>query len=126
MLLVRPPDSFDQVHILPGSMYLTPFSQRGISDIRMRTISSFFSHFVNEPHESLQNFIEVIAAEGRRTSSGYELEIQLPVANMNEINLSISVNDARLVNDRQVNTNFMLSNRPYIGNPNTYVTLILK
>lgn len=126
LLLVRPPDAFDQVELIPGSMYLTPFSQRGISDIRMRTISSFFSHFVKEPHETLHDFVEVIAAEGRRTAAGYELEIQLPVKGMSEINLSISVNDAITINERPLNTNFMLSNRPYIGNPNTYVTLILK
>jgi hypothetical protein len=125
LVLMRPPDEYNQVEMINGSMYLTPFSQRGISDIKMRTISSFFSHFVKEPHESLIDFSEQISAEGRRTSSGYELEMQFPVGMMNEINISISVNDATTINNRSFNTNFMLANRPYIGNPYTYVPLIL-
>lgn len=125
LVKLRPPDEYDQVDMTTGSMYLTPFSQRGISDIRMRTISSFFSHFVKEPHESLIDFTEQILAEGRRTNDGYEVEVQFPVNGMNEINLTISVNDATMINGTPFNTNFMLAYRPFIGNPNTYVPLIL-
>jgi hypothetical protein len=125
LVKLRPPDKYNQVDMTTSSMYLTAFSQRGISDISMRTISSFFSNFVKEPHKSLIDFSEQILAEGRRTADGYELEVQFPVNAMNEINLTLSVNDATIINGTPYNTNFMLANRPYIGNPNTYVTLIL-
>lgn len=126
LLMIRPPDADNNIQLKSGSFYLTPFSQRGISDIRMRTISSFFDHFIKDPHPSLSTFVDAVEAASSRTTTGYEMELRLPVHNRSELNLTISVNDARNSGDRLVNTNFMLSNRPYIGNPNTYITLVIK
>jgi len=121
LLLVRPGGE-----VLTGSMYLTPFSQRGISDITMRTISSFFAHFVMDPHQNLEPVVAGIRTGFMRTRTGYNLEIALPVNNLSEVNVSISVNDARSGGGTVRSTNFMLSQRPYIGNPNTWVPIILK
>lgn len=121
LVLVRPDGE-----VLTGSMYLTPFSQRGISDITMRTISSFFAHFVGEPHASLRTVVDGIRTGFVRTQTGYHLEIALPVNNLSQINLALSVNDARQTAAGLRSTNFMLSRRPYIGNPNTWVPVVLK
>lgn len=112
--------------VLKGSFYLTPFSQRGISDITMRTISSFFDHFVGDVHPTLQGISDGIEVKSRRTRSGYEVEVAIPVPSLSEINIAISVNDAVKSGSHVRNVNFMLGERPYIGNRNTYVPIILK
>jgi hypothetical protein len=125
MVLVRPPLNQDEV-VLTGSLYLTPFSQRGISDITMRTISSFFSHFVGEVYSSRQSMSQGIRVAGRRNSSGYTQEIAIPVGNQSEINLAISVNDAVRRGEGLRSVNFMLQERPYIGNAHTWVPVVLR
>jgi hypothetical protein len=125
MVLVRPPLQGSSV-VLTGSLYLTPFSQRGISDITMRTISSFFSHFVGDVHPRLLPMSDGIRVAGKRTTSGYTQEIAIPVGNQSEISLAISVNDA-VTRDTGLRTvNFMLQERPYIGNAQTWVTVVLR
>lgn len=124
MVLVRPPVQEEPI-VLTGSFYLTPFSQRGISDITMRTISSFFSHFVGEVHPELSNTADGVRVAQRRTRTGYETEIAVPVSGWSETGIALSVNDARTTASGVRNTNFMLSRRPYIGNPHTYVPLVL-
>jgi hypothetical protein len=125
MVLVRPPAG-DAQHVLTASLYLTPFSQRGISDITMRTISSFFSHFVGEVHPSLQAMSNGIRVAGQRTGNGYTQEIAIPVGSQSEINLAISVNDAVRRGNGLRSVNFMLQERPYIGNAQTWVPVVLR
>lgn len=125
LLIVRPPNE-DAPVFQAGSFYLTPFSQRGISDITMRTISSFFDHFVHEPHTSLSTIVDGIEVAQRRTRNGYETEIAIPMGGQSEVNVALSINDAVQRGDGVRNVNFMLGQRPYIGNPNTYVPVVLR
>lgn len=125
MLLVRPPSENESV-VKKGSFYLTPFSQRGISDITMRTISSFFDHFVGDVHQDITSYADGVQVGLRRTSRGYSGEIAIPVGSRQEIKLTISVNDARREGSRLVPVNFMLQQRPYIGNPHTWVNVVIR
>src|SRR5690606_14549461 len=126
LIQVRPPSQSGEITSQFGSFYLTPFSQRGISDITMRTVSSFFEHIVGGPHESLQDIESNISIAGTRVSDGYELEIMIPVGSLNDINLNISVNDFQSNSNGNIMTNFIFSRRPYIGNINTYPEIIFR
>lgn len=124
--LVRPPDESGNLVQKKGSMVLTPFSQRGISDITMRSISSFFSHYMKPLDRSLVAIAESALATGRRTSQGYQLELMIPVGNLDSIRLNMSVNDINELNGAQRTTNFIFSRRPYIGNVYTYPEIIFR
>lgn len=124
--LVRPPDETGNLVQKKGSMVLTPFSQRGISDITMRSISSFFSHYMKPLDRSLVAIAESARVAGRRTSQGYQLELMIPVGNLDSIRLNLSVNDVNEINGTQRTTNFIFSRRPYIGNVYTYPEIIFR
>ena len=126
LIQIRPPSESGEISRQFGSFYLTPFSQRGISDIKMRTVSSFFEHFVGEPHESLLEIVENIQIAGVRVADGYQLEVIIPVGSINDINLNISVNDFQSTSNGNLMTNYILSRRPYIGNTNTYPEIIFR
>ncbi len=124
--LVRPPDESGTLIQKKGSMVLTPFSQRGISDITMRSISSFFSHYMKPLDRSLVATAESARATGRRTSQGYQLELMIPVGNLDSIRLNLSLNDVDQFNGTQRSTNYIFSRRPYIGNVYTYPEIIFR
>jgi hypothetical protein len=124
--LVRPPDDSGSLTQRKGSMVLTPFSQRGISDITMRSISSFFSHYIKPLDESLVAVAESARATGRRTDQGYQLELMIPVGNLDSIRLNLSVNDIHQHDGVQRASNFIFSRRPYIGNVYTYPEIIFR
>jgi len=124
--LVRPPDESGNLVQKKGSMMLTPFSQRGISDITMRSISSFFSHYMKPLDRSLVAIAESARATGRRTSQGYQLELMIPVGNLDSIRLNLSVNDINELNGAQRTTNFVFSRRPFVGNVYTYPEIIFR
>lgn len=124
--MVRPPDENNNVIQKKGSMVLTPFSQRGISDIKMRSISSFFSHYMKPLDESLVALAESARVAGRRTAQGYQLEMMIPVGNLDSIRLNMSLNDVHQHNGAQRTTNFIFSRRPYIGNVYTYPEIIFR
>lgn len=126
LIMVRPPHQNGAFNYLTGSFYLTPFSQRGISDIKKRTISSFFEHFVKDVHPSLHDIVENIEIASTRTSTGYELELAIPVGYIDGIHINASVNDVRIVSGRPTVTNFMFSRRPYIGNPHTWPEIVIR
>jgi hypothetical protein len=124
--LLRPPDEAGKVLQKKGSMVLTPFSQRGISDITMRSISSFFAHYMKPLDHSLIAIAESAQAYGRRVSGGYQLELSIPVGSMNQIRANVSVSDVHQLNGNQRTTNFIFSRRPYIGNVYTYPEIIFR
>jgi len=124
--LLRPPDEAGKVLQKKGSMVLTPFSQRGISDITMRSISSFFAHYMKPLDHSLIAISESAQAYGRRVSGGYQLELSIPVGSMNQIRANVSVSDVHQLNGNQRITNFIFSRRPYIGNVYTYPEIIFR
>lgn len=124
--LIRPPDESGNLVQRKGSMVLTPFSQRGISDITMRTISSFFSHYMKPIDRSLEAIAESARAYGSRTAQGYQLELMIPVGNLDSIRLNMSLNDINELNGAQRTTNFIFSRRPYIGNVYTYPEIIFR
>lgn len=124
--LIRPPGEQSDLTQKKGSMVLTPFSQRGISDITMRSISSFFSHYMKPLDRSLVAIAESASAAGRRTSVGYQIELMIPVGNLDSIRLNMSLNDVNQHNDTQRTTNFIFSRRPYIGNVYTYPEIIFR
>lgn len=126
LIQVRPPSESGDVTSQFGSFYLTPFSQRGISDITMRTVSSFFEHFIGVPHDSLKDIVRNVSVAGTRVTNGYQLEIKIPVESLNDIRLNISVNDFQSTSNGNQMTNYILSRRPYIGNTNTYPEIIFR
>jgi hypothetical protein len=126
LIQILPPSESGDVTSQFGSFYLTPFSQRGISDITMRTVSSFFEHFVGDPHDSLQEIVENVKIAGIRIADGYQLEVNIPVGSLNDINLNISVNDFQSTSSGNTMTNYILSRRPYIGNTTTYPEIIFR
>ena len=126
LIQVRPPSESGDVTSQFGSFYLTPFSQRGISDITMRTVSSFFEHFIGVPHDSLKDIVRNVSIAGTRVTNGYQLEIKIPVESLNDIRLNISVNDFQSTSNGNQMTNYILSRRPYIGNTNTYPEIIFR
>ncbi|KPP95265.1 MAG: hyaluronoglucosaminidase Hya [Bacteroidetes bacterium HLUCCA01] len=123
-LLLRPPGS-EQTH-LTGGMYLTPFSQRGISDITMRTFSSFFAHFAGPVHPDNQAMLEGMRWQVQAGRDGYTAEIALPLAGQDETAVALSVNSRVRVNGEVQLVNFMLQQRPYIGNATTWVPVVLR
>ncbi len=126
LILVRPPDDSGNLIHNTGSFYLTPFSQRGISDIKMRSISSFFAHFVSDPHSNIVELSNEVEVAGGRTSNGYSLEVRLHTNRRQELGINISVNDIQSINTGYQVTNFMFSRRPYIGNIHVYPEVIIQ
>jgi hypothetical protein len=125
MMIVRPPVG-NALSYESGSMYLTPFSQRGISDITMRTITSFFEHFVGDIHPSLQPLHDGLQVAQVRTANGFSTEIAIPLVGQEEIAVALSVNSAYRQDGVVRDVNFMLQHRPYIGNANAWVPLVLR
>lgn len=126
LILVRPPDDSGNVLMKTGSFYLTPFSQRGISDIKMRSISSFFAHFVGEPDHRIEHLALEVEAAGLRNPNGYTLEVRIPTNGRQDIGINISVNDIQTTTSGNQVTNFMFSRRPYIGNIHVYPEVIIQ
>jgi methylase of polypeptide subunit release factors len=124
--LIRPPDETGNLIQKKGSMVLTPFSQRGISDITMRSISSFFSHYMKPVDRSLLAVAESAVATGQQNPGGYQLELMIPVGNLDSIRLNMSLNDIHQHHGAQRTTNFIFSRRPYIGNVYTYAEIIFR
>ncbi|MCH8523763.1 MAG: beta-N-acetylglucosaminidase domain-containing protein [Balneolales bacterium] len=125
MMLIRPPVGSEPEY-LTGSMYLTPFSQRGISDITMRTISGFFEHFMGDIHPNIAPLNQGLRVAQARSQTGYTTEIAIPLVGQQEIAVGLSVNSAFRQGDTTRNVNFMLQHRPYIGNAHTWVPLVLR
>lgn len=125
MMLVRPPVD-EQPAYLTGSMFLTPFSQRGISDITLRSVTGFFEHFIQEVHPSLEPLRDGLRVAQRRTATGYDTEIAIPLPGQDEIAVGLSVNSAFRENGEVRHVNFMLQHRPYMGNAHTWVPLVLR
>lgn len=85
---------------------LTPFSRRGISDIKVRTITSFFEHFT-EPSD-----VEVVS-ESEETSQGTLYRVHLPKPEDDRVRFNVFLNP-----------NHTLAKQPYLGNPHTYPVFV--
>lgn len=88
------------------NFHLTPFSRKGISDIKVRTITSFFEHFTQPADVNLQ-YLKV--EKGDKTY----YEVRFPVPNAKKVRFNMFLNPSH-----------MLSKQPYLGNPYTYSVLV--
>jgi hypothetical protein len=86
--------------------YLTPFSQKGISDIKVRTITSFFEHFTQPADVELQYL-------KRKKGPKTYYEVRFPAPSAKKIRFNMFLNPGH-----------MLSKQPYLGNPFTYPVLV--
>ncbi|WP_020403073.1 protein O-GlcNAcase [Gracilimonas tropica] len=85
---------------------LTPFTQRGISDIQVRTITSFFEHFTVPAEVNM-------ASNVRSTADSVHYTISIPKRDADVIRFNSFLNP----DDK------MISEKPYLGNPFTYPIL---
>lgn len=86
--------------------HLTPFSRRGISDIKVRTVTSFFEQFI-EPSE-----VEIHSKKEKK-GDATEYEISMPWPEENRVRFNVFLNPG-----------YTLAKQQYIGNPHTYPILI--
>ncbi len=85
--------------------HLTPFSQRGISDINVRTITSFFEHFTVPSETTIHGM-----KENKESQTVYTIKVPAPQNSKIRFNVF-------------VNPGFNLSKQVYLGNPYTYPIL---
>ncbi|MGN8224457.1 hypothetical protein [Gracilimonas sp. BCB1] len=86
--------------------YLTPFSRKGISDIKVRTITSFFEHFTQPSNIK-------ITSRKEDFKDGVKYIITFPAPQRDSVRFNVFVNPG-----------YMLSKQSYLGNPYTYPVLV--
>lgn len=86
--------------------YLTPFSRKGISDIKVRTITSFFEHFIQPSNIK-------ITSRKEDYKDGVKYILTFPAPGQDSVRFNVFVNPG-----------YMLSKQPYLGNPYTYPVLV--
>ncbi|MEQ8525658.1 protein O-GlcNAcase [Gracilimonas sp.] len=86
--------------------YLTPFSRKGISDIKVRTITSFFEHFTRPSNTEITTH-----KEDHKDHTSYV--VTFPAPEQDSVRFNVFVNPG-----------YMLSKQPYLGNPFTYPVLV--
>lgn len=86
--------------------HLTPFSRRGISDIKVRTITSFFEHFT-VPSDA------EISSQKTEANGATRYRIEMPWPDSDRVRFNVFLNPGN-----------SLAKQPYLGNPHTYPILI--
>ncbi|MEX0609850.1 MAG: protein O-GlcNAcase [Balneolaceae bacterium] len=86
--------------------HLTPFSRRGISDIQVRTITSFFEHFTKSSDVEIRS-----QKESDGDASSYKISMPWPDAERVRFNVFLNPGNT-------------LAKQPYLGNPHTYPVLV--
>ncbi len=102
-------------------MDLTPFTQRGISDIHLYTLTGFFYHQVTNPFRSLtKTFAEEVSFGWKETDYGYSAVIAVPHGGKSEMRATIAGLMTSETDDGRDSHRFLLSARPYLGNTYTF------
>jgi hypothetical protein len=111
------------------TLKLGGFASRGIADINLRQISSFFHQFAVVPAPEYRNLFDGVRVEGYNEKNEFYLMAAIPRNGRNEILLNWSLNLFTTVagsdteNPRSATFNWMASRRSYLGNPQTWVRI---
>jgi len=105
------------------------FASRGIADINLRQVSSFFHQFAVIPESDNRILFDGVRVEGYNDKSDFFLMAAIPRNGRNEMRLNWSLSLFTTIADngesspRKGTFNWMASRRPYLGNPNTWVRI---
>jgi len=100
---------------------LTPFTQRGISDIHLYTLTGFFYHQMTNPiYESTEKFGKKIRFGWMPTGYGYSAVLAVPHYGQPEMRATLAGMMTSETEDGRRSYRFLLSKRPYLGNTFTF------
>ncbi len=107
-------------------MELTSFTQRGISDIHLYTLTSFFHHPVVEPRDAVTRaFAAQVISGWQETEYGYSAVLGIPHGGREMIRATAGGLMTTESGDRRQSHRFLLSRRPYLGNTYTFPVIRL-
>ena len=100
---------------------LTPFTQRGISDIHLYTLTGFFYHQMTNPiHEQTVAFGEEVRFGWMPTDYGYSAVVAIPHHRQPELRTTLAGMMTSETDNGRRSYRFLLSKRPYLGNTYTF------
>jgi len=100
---------------------LTPFTQRGISDIHLYTLTGFFYHQMANPvHDETHAFGEQVRFGWMPTGYGYSAVVAIPHGGEAELRATLAGLMTTETEDGRRSYRFLLSKRPYLGNTYTF------
>lgn len=107
-------------------MELTSFTQRGISDIHLYTLTSFFHHPVVEPRDAVTRaFATQVIFGWQETEYGYSAVLGIPHGGRDMIRATAGGLMTTESGERRQSHRFLLSRRPYLGNTYTFPVIRL-
>jgi len=101
------------------------FGQRGLSDITLKQVSTFFHQFATVPDEANQARFFGIRSEGRQNVNEFFIMVAIPRNGQSEFRLNWSLSLMNVGSSAAVTTNRMASRRGYLGNPQTWVRVVI-
>jgi len=101
------------------------FGQRGLADITMKQVSTFFHQFATVPAEPNQERFFGIRSEGRQNVNEFFIMVAVPRYGQSEFRLNWSLSLMNFGSTAAVTTNRMASRRGYLGNPQTWVHVVI-
>lgn len=105
---------------------LTPFTQRGISDIHLYTLTSFFYHpFTHPAYPDVIKFAEEVSFGWMPTEYGYSAVVSIPHYGRPEIRATLAGLFTTETDAGRQSHRFLLSKRPYLGNTCTFPVIRL-
>ena len=100
---------------------LTPFTQRGISDIHLYTLTGFFYHQMTNPiHEQTVAFGEEVRFGWMPAEYGYSAVVAIPHHGQPELRATLAGLMTTETGDGRRSYRFLMSKRPYLGNTYTF------
>lgn len=109
------------------TLRLGGFASRGIADINLRQVSSFFHQFAVVPEQHNRRLFDGVRTESHYQRGEYFLMAAIPRAGNDEVllnwslNLFTTVGNANPSPSTTATFNWMASRRSYLGNPQTWV-----
>lgn len=111
------------------TMKLGGFASRGIADINLRHVSSFFHQFAVDPDSDDRRLFDGVRLESHHENEEYYLMAAIPRNSQDEMKLNWSLSLVTRVENpstgttSSVTTNWMASRRSYLGNPQSWVRI---
>ena len=100
---------------------LTPFTQRGISDIHLYTLTGFFYHQMTNPmYDSTMEFGDQVRLGWMPTEYGYSAVLAVPHNGQPVMRATLAGMMTSETGDGRRSYRFLLSKRPYLGNTFTF------
>jgi hypothetical protein len=124
-VVTTPGDPF--IELSRFTLQLGGFASRGISDINLRQISSFFHQFAVVPSAENRRLFDGVRLEGYNEKSDFFLMAAIPRHGQDEVllnwslNLFTTVENSGSLTATTATFNWMASRRSYLGNPRAWV-----